>query len=331
MQVLLDRESINKNDWNKFVQSHPEGNIFQATSFFDLNKQTKNYEPQVIVVQANNSISGILLYVIQKEHAGILGLFTARSIIVGGPLIINNSQDVLNILLKAYIQQNKRKVIFSQIRNLNNFNWGEEVFFRYGFKLEPHLNILVDLNGNTIENLHKSKKRNYTKSLNKGVSIITDVSTTEYEEAVKLIKSTYKRIKLPLVDSSIFLEAFKILYPKSMFKVFIAKFENEIIATRFVLLYNKKIYDWYAGDKPGFSNKYPNDFLIYEIFVWGIKNGYEQFDFGGAGKPDKEYGVREHKLRFGGKLIEPGRYEKIHKPVYYFIGKLGLQIYKLVK
>ena len=46
---------------------------------------------------------------------------------------------------------------------------------------------------------------------------------------------------------------------------------------------------------------------------------FKSFDFGGAGKPDVPYGVRDHKLKFGGQMVEYGRFEKINNKLVYSI------------
>ena len=51
--------------------------------------------------------------------------------------------------------------------------------------------------------------------------------------------------------------------------------------------------------------------------------GFNQFDFGGAGKPNQHYGVRDYTLKFGGKLVNFGRYEIVHKKHLFKIGKIG--------
>ena len=56
------------------------------------------------------------------------------------------------------------------------------------------------------------------------------------------------------------------------------------------------------------------------------KNNIEYFDFMGAGKPDQDYGVREFKSKFGGELVEFGRFVKILNPMLYNFGKLSLKI-----
>ena len=54
-------------------------------------------------------------------------------------------------------------------------------------------------------------------------------------------------------------------------------------------------------------------------------------DMMGAGKADENYGVRDFKAAFGGKLVEYGRFLCILNPVLYHIGKIGVKILKRIK
>ena len=91
-------------------------------------------------------------------------------------------------------------------------------------------------------------------------------------------------------------------------KVFVVEIEGTIIGTRVELCFKDLVYDWYAGADDNYKNHYPNDVLPYSILIWGKENGFKSFDFGGAGKPDVPYGVRDHKLKFGGQMVEYGRF-----------------------
>ena len=51
---------------------------------------------------------------------------------------------------------------------------------------------------------------------------------------------------------------------------------------------------------------------MWDIIRWGAKNGYGVLDFGGAGKPGEEYGVRDFKSKFNGKLVNFGRNTRVH-------------------
>jgi serine/alanine adding enzyme len=61
---------------------------------------------------------------------------------------------------------------------------------------------------------------------------------------------------------------------------------------------------------------------------WGAENGYRLYDFGGAGKPGEVYGVRDFKAKFGGRLVEYGRFTVTHAPIRIRLSKLGYRIYQ---
>ena len=102
-----------------------------------------------------------------------------------------------------------------------------------------------------------------------------------------------------------------------MVKCFIAIYNDSIIGTIWLLAYNGRVYNWYAGSQREQLNKSPNDLLVWNAIQWGIENRYKIFDFGGAGKPGEKYGVRDFKKKFGGKEVCFGRFEQIHRPLTY--------------
>ena len=270
----------------------------------------------------------------EKEYKGLLGKFTARSIIWGGPLVKNDQPEYLDQILKAYSQKIKHKAIYTQFRNL--WLWPDElieVFRKNKICFEPHLDILIDLTESSekiISDIKKNTRRNVTKSINKGVCFEPIKDENELLIAIELIKQTYQRIKLPLPHESLFIESFRILSLKNYIRIFKASINNQIVGVRFELNYKDKIYDWFAGNDIKENNKYPNDFLIYHILLWGNENKYSVFDFGGAGKPDIPYPVRDYKLKFGGELIDLGRFEKIHQKALLIVGKIGFNFYKFM-
>ncbi len=327
---------LNPAQWSSFVYDHPNGNIFQTPEMYEVYKNTKNYEPIFIdVIDDNDEILGMLLAVIQKEHSGFLGKFSARSIIMGGPLIKDNNTEVLDFILTEYNKRIKGKAIYTQFRN--QWQWKEtekEIFKKHGFIYEPHLDILHDLTlpiENQFMALHKGRRKNIRRTDKQGVFFSEIKNKKEFNKAYELIKSTYKKVKLPMPDKGFFNTSYNELAQKGILKIFVALFDNQIIATRMVLCFNQTIYDWYAGASEKHMDKYPNDFLPWKIIEWGSQNGYRLFDFGGAGKPGVPYGVRDYKMKFGGKLVEFGRFEKVHKPLLMKIGKLGIFIYKILK
>jgi hypothetical protein len=50
------------------------------------------------------------------------------------------------------------------------------------------------------------------------------------------------------------------------------------------------------------------------------------FDFGGGGRADEEYGVRDFKAKFGGELVNYGRNVCVHGPVRLALSRAGYRL-----
>ncbi|MFX0135576.1 MAG: lipid II:glycine glycyltransferase FemX [Candidatus Hodarchaeota archaeon] len=323
---------VDRVKWADFVYNHPNGNIFQTPEMYEVYKNTKNYEPNFLaVVNEDDEISGVLLSVVQRENIRPISRLTERSIIWGGPLIKDEDTKVFTLILGEYEKIAKKRAVYSQFRNLFDMQKFSKIFYHFGYSFENHLNIIIDLKKSEEvlwKEIHCERRHNIRRALNKGTFVEEIKNFSDLLRIYHIICQVYNNAKLPIADKSLFEGAVRILSPHGMVKCFGAFYCNEIIGVRFVLSYKKSLYDWYAGSKREFRNKYPNDLLPWEIFKWGILHGYEVFDFGGAGKPNKPYGVREYKRKFGGKFIESGRYVKEHKPILMQISKVGFKIIK---
>jgi len=339
MQNFKITSTLNPAQWSSFVYDHPNGNIFQTPEMYEVYKNTKNYEPIFLaVIDDKNEILGTLLAVIQKEYSGFLGSFTARSIIYGGPLIKDNNPDVLDLIVKEYDKIIKRKAIYSQFRNM--WDWGElkEIFIKNGFEYEEHLNILVDLTiGEELlwKGVKKSRKEGIRKAIRNELKFST-FSTKDAKDVLpifyKLLKETYLNAKLPYPLIDFFYNLNDKMTDKHI-KYFTLRKNEETIIVLVALIYKECLFAFYIGTKQDkeILRMRPVDLFYWEVMRWGIVNGIKVFDWLGAGKPNKEYGVRDFKLEYGGKVVEFGRYEKIHKPFLMEIGKIGLKLWQKLK
>lgn len=321
--------------YSKILKSN-EHSIFQSIEIFNVWKKTKNHYPFFIVIEnENGKIIASLLAVIQKEHQGFAGKFSSRSIIIGKPIFPEDNLLILEALLKAYTKHISRKAIYSQIRNLCDYSLKEkDVFKKNGFSYEAHLDIIHDLDiplDKQFSALHKGRRKNIRRAERAEIEFREIIDDNEFNIAFDLVESTYNRVKLPMPDKTLFTESHQQLAAQNILKTFVAVANKEIIGCRMVLCYGDIVYDWYAGASEKHLDKYPNDFLPWKVMEWGSLNGYKYFDFGGAGKPNVAYGVRDHKLKFGGNLIEYGRFEKIHNKLLMEVGKIGLKLYKFFK
>ena len=98
------------------------------------------------------------------------------------------------------------------------------------------------------------------------------------------------------------------------------------VAASVDLVYKNTIYGWYQGSNREYASCKPNELLLWHVLQWGSDNGYRQFDFGGAGKPGVEYGVRDFKAKFGGTLVNYGRNTCVHAPFRLRFSRRGYEL-----
>lgn len=336
MIEITDSPDITK--WSEFVYNHPHGNIFQTPDMAKVYERTENYEPISLAVidTENDEILALVQAVVITEMSGMLGSFSARSIINGGPLFIEGEKGIaaLKNLMEHYDKFVRKKAIYTQIRNMWDTTDISNILKNAGYQYEEHLNFLIDLNKSREElwsNLSKKRRNGIRRAEKRGVIIKEIKDKSLIFLFYDVLQETYRNAKLPLADISLFESAFDILASKNMVKFFLAKHKDKNIGAIVVLIYNGIIYDWYAGASIDYLRLYPNDILPWYVMEWGSDYGYRAFDFGGAGKPNEEYGVRDFKKQFGGELLNYGRYKKIHSPIKMNIGKMGYELWKKVR
>lgn len=335
-RIQIDIEKISRCKWREFVLGHPQGNVFQTPDMYDLFQATKNYQPfTAAVLDKFEKIVGIVNVVVQRENPGALGYFSSRAVVWGGPLVdgssTQNSQIILDCLLEAMIAKLKNKSIYIQFRNLFDLNAFSRVFARHGFKQLEHLNYIVETNdaNATMKRISKSKVRQIKKSLEAGAKIIEPESLEQVKEFYGLLSHLYKtKVKMPLPDWSFFENFYELSKRALLGKYFLIEYQDEIIGGIMCpITPNKYIYEWYVcGLDQKYKEVFPSILATWAPIAYANANGIAGFDFLGAGKPDKDYGVREFKSKFGGGLVAFGRFERINHPLLHKMGKIGIQL-----
>jgi serine/alanine adding enzyme len=333
--IVTDHKLLDKNQWANFVANHPNGNIFHTPEIVKLYEATTKQKPVVVAcLDKTNRIIGLLVAVIQKEYKSYIGNFTSRAIVWGGPLVIKDELIVVSLILASFTELCKREVVYSQFRNLWDCKFYNHLFTKNGYVFKEHLDIFnnITLSEDDLWKKINSNGRNkINKAIRQGTKVKLINEKTLLREVYAILNEVYNKAKLPVPDLNYFENAWDILVPLNCLKFFGAFNNGRLIGVRLELLFNKTVYDWYAGSLASETDKNPNDILPWEIIKWGATTGYETFDFGGAGKPGVPYGVRDFKMKFGGELVNYGRYEKVHKPTIMMLAKLGFNAWRLFK
>ena len=338
--IITDINKIDKRDWDLFIQEHPNGTVFQTSESFDLFKNAQNFEPVPILVSDDKGIKAVLLGGIIKEYSSKIGFFTSRTVIYGGPLIDPSIKDiprVLDLLLKELIKKVKNKSIFIQFRNF--FEWSEEykgVFTQNGFQYLDSLNFLVDTSTEQVvkKRMSKSKLRQIRKGLEAGAEIIEPENIEQVREFYNVLYYLYKfRVKKPLPKWSFFESFYRQSKENKLGIIRLIKYNNKIIGGILSPVFpGKVIYEWYVcGLDLEYKHVYPSILATWAAIDYALKNNIRMFDFMGVGVPDKDYGVRDFKAKFGGEQVNYGRFGRINNKFLYAITEIGFNLLALLR
>lgn len=325
-------DSFETSQWDDFVLSHPQGNIFQTSLMTGVYRKTHNYNP--ICLAAVDSVSGDMLAVMQatiiSEFSGLLSPFSSRAVLHGGPLYVSSPAglEAARLLMQHYNKLAGNKIVYTQVRNMWDTKGSAELLSSLGYEYDQHLDFLIGLErdeDDIWQDIHKSRRKGINRAEKNGLLVRRVNSMEELEACYALVDETYRRFKIPIADISLFRAAYEDLSPSGHADFFVALQDDEAVGTRITLNYKDMVYDWYAGSKQEVD-------YVDELLVWHVlrenAGKYKVFDFGGAGHPDKPYGVREFKRRFGGEMVNFGRYEKVHSRLRNNVAVLGLSVYK---
>jgi hypothetical protein len=317
------------------VDEHPAGNIFHTPEMFRVFARTGGYAPALwAAVDGGGRPLALLLPVCVTLMRGLLFRFTTRAVAYGSVLCAPGPEgkQALGQLLKVYQHEMKGKILFTELRNLSDQNSLQPVLEKNGFVYEDHLNYLIDLNRpaeEVLQSIGQRTRKQIRKGVRDGIVQVGEATNrSELDQWYETLQKTYGNAQVPLAHRSLFEAAFDELYPKGMAKFLLAKVDGVTAACSVELTYKDIIYGWYGGSDRAFGKHCPNEMLMWHILEWGANNGYCVYDFGGAGKPDEEYGVRDFKAKFGGELVCYGRNVCVHAPTSLRLSEWGYGIYR---
>jgi serine/alanine adding enzyme len=317
-------------EWRRFVAEHPAGNIFQTPEMLQVFARAKNNRPECWVASEGGRLFALLLPV-QITVMKRLRFLTTRAVAYGSVLCAPGAdgQRALAALLQAYTHQVNKAVLFTELRNISSLEAVQPILQEYGFRYEGHLNYLVDLRRSAeaiFQGIGSRTRKNIRRALRRDEVVIEEAKEPEQVAACyDLLRQTYRAARVPLADRSLFEAAFELLYPKGMVRFTMARVGENLAATSVDLFYNGVAYGWYGGTDRAYAAYVPNELLTWHILQWSAEHGCHVYDFGGAGKPEQDYGVRDFKAKFGGELVNYGRNVFVHAPLRMGVSEVGYQ------
>jgi lipid II:glycine glycyltransferase (peptidoglycan interpeptide bridge formation enzyme) len=331
MIKILTYHEIDIQQWNELVQSSPTATWFQTKEAYEFYaSNSKEMIPFAFGVEREGELRAAIVGYVTKERSTLKQFFTRRAIIIGGPLLAEDTTETdVEQLLRMMVSELKSQAIYIETRNFHDYSKWRHVFEQCGFTYQPHLNFHVDTSSVEIvdKNLGKSRKRDIRTTIRDGVTPVLEPTIEQVCEYYAILKDLYTtKVKTPLFGWHFFEQ----LYHSPSGRFILTEYQGKIIGgTVCVVLPNKAVYEWFVCGVDGvYEHIFPSSYATYLGIRYAAENGCQIFDMMGAGKPEEAYGVRDFKARFGGEQVEYGRYLCVRKPLLYKIGKLGVKLLK---
>ena len=363
LTTIQTYNDINRTAWRALVQSSPTGTWFQTPEAYDFFAGLpKEFFPFVVALERANEakneqpLCAVCVGYITVEQNPLKQFFTRRAIIIGGPVLAADCTCEEVALLMEKVKSCIKELggaIYIETRNFNDYSPWRKGFESAGFAYEEHNNFHI--NTDTFRSVRDSEERGsdivYEKvvSGSMGKNRIRDIKTSfrdgaividhptieQVREYYAILRNLYTtKVKTPLFSLSFFEALYH--HPDGRFiLVGLLKKDDcmEIIAgTVCVALKDKCLYEWFVAGRDGeWKSIFPSSVATYAGIRYAAENDMPRFDMMGAGKPGDAYGVRDFKARFGGALVEHGRYKCICKSLLFKIGVFGIRILKRKK
>lgn len=327
MEILTNHD-IPVGIWNDFLKGNQFTSPFQTPGFYNLFNSVKGLSAEAVAIMVNDHILALAVVALQREP-GIKSFFSRRGIIYGGPLINSDYPDALAILLQQISLKLKRKVIYIETRNFSDYSNLKDTFLKSNYQYLPYVNFNVD--ARDLKSMSDAVSRSRLRQIKKAKKVFVTWEEAKNKDEVMLfyeiLARLYKnKIRKPLPPA----DFFRNFFDSEMGKYLLVWYENKIIGGIMCpVLEGETIYEFYVcGLDDEYKEQYPSIMATWAAMEYANQNNIPLFDFMGAGKHNDQYGVRDFKARFGGQLVEYGRFIKINRPLLYKIGKWGLKAIK---
>ena len=303
------------------------------------------FEPFAVAVERISGLevsglAGVCVGYVTKEKSAVKQYFTRRAIIIGGPCLADDATDAEVIALMTAVKSTlllgrdgaDSTPIYIETRNLNDYSRWKESFEKAQFAYCPHLNFHVNPREN---NLSGNRRRQVRKSdatieVIKNESIKEAPSESSIREWYEILRNLYRtKVKTPLWPEVFFIEA----YRQGVGTFILVKHNNCVIGGSMLVKGEEgTTYEWFAcGMNSAYKKQHPSVMATWAGIQWAKEQGCTRYDMMGAGKPEEEYGVRDYKAEFGGKMVEHGRFVCVQRPLLYRIGTILVKTIKKLK
>lgn len=361
LTTIQTYNDIDRTAWRALVQSSSTGTWFQTPEAYEFFAGLpEEFCPFVVALVRTNEakkaqpLCAVCVGYITVEKNPIKQFFTRRAIIIGGPALAADCTCEEVALLMEKVKSRIKELggaIYIETRNFNDYSPWRDGFLKAGFVYEEHNNFHINtetfrfVKDNEVQrsdivyekvvsgSMGKNRIRDIKTSFRDGAIVIDHPTIEQVREYYEILRNLYTaKVKTPLFSLSFFEALYH--HPDGRFiLVGLPPKKNDCIeiigGTVCVALKGKCLYEWFVAGRDGeWKSIFPSSVATYAGIRYAAENDVPRFDMMGAGKPGDVYGVRDFKARFGGELVEHGRFRFITQHFLYRCGEFGVTLLK---
>lgn len=275
--------------WDTIISKSPHGTLFHTWKWLKIAENHTRMKLFPIIGMKGTTPVGVFPLFFQKQgparmvfspppHAALFYL---------GPVIVGFNT----------LKQGKREILYCEFLNsIDNFIIHElranyisislspalqdpRPFSWYGYSVQPQFDYVIDLTigpDQLLKSLDKRGRQNLNHARKKGITVEIG-GKREYEAILDLMDIRYAQQKKKMTASKQYYLDIYDAYNENL-RVFIAKFNGNIIAGSIDFQYRDTHYSWIGNPKPKNSiSPSPNDLLIWESVRFAHEQGFRKY------------------------------------------------------
>jgi hypothetical protein len=310
---------------NHFPQFEAQ-NVFQTKEYMRLFEHEKGTKVVLFAVYSDFSLLLIQPLTIIRYYRHLPSKFASYAVAWREPWRAQNITDeeavrAFELMSEAIVKYCRKRALYVEYRHFLEGNIYHPLLISY--KVLPWCNIYRKFSAAEVVEqwMNKSKRKQLRQSFDSGVEVELNPSDKDIKDWYALLRKLYYRIHRPLPSVDLFLK----LNESGIGRVFVVKYQGRVLSGSAILYFQSKaensqfstlnsqlFYEWYrASIDDRIEGVYPSVVATWQAMQLVVDMGGGMFDFMGAGPRNKEYGVREFKLKFGGEITNEYRYRRL--------------------
>ncbi len=322
--------------WDAFIAASPSGHLIQSWGWGELKASAGWHPLRLALWDTQREQIVAAAQVLRRTPAHLPLAFGHLAYIPKGPVFDWSNHDdpylVQTFFSQLHLNLHKQGTIALQVEfayevdsqksNMLISNLGA-MHFQQVQAIQPGRTILLDLTpeeDTLLANMKEKWRYNIRLAGRKGVQIRQAETVEDVQNWYRLLQTTSTRDRFGIHTLEYYLRAWQIFTPRKQAQLFLAQYNEQLLAGIFVGLMAKQAIYLYGASSNEQRQLMPNYLLQWEAIRWAKQAGATTYDFWGIPESDEQSeamaGVYRFKSGWGGRIVRfLGNYECVYHPL----------------